>query len=229
MGSSDRAVSTAILDIDGTLVDTNYQHTISWARAFARYDIVVPLWRIHRHIGMGGDQVVQALCGEETEEQLGDEIRDAEGELYMELIDEVRPMEGARELILALRERGHRVVLASSAKDKEVDRYLDMLDAREIADGWTTSADVERTKPAPDLVHAALELVDGGPSSAVMVGDTPWDVKSAGEAGVETIAVITGGFSEQELSEAGAIAVFESVADLCERIDTTRLSGGGSR
>ncbi len=229
MGSADRAVSTAILDIDGTLVDTNYQHTISWARAFARHDIVVPLWRIHRHIGMGGDQVVQALCGEQVEEQLGDEIRDAEGDLYMELIGEVRPMEGARELILALRERGHQVVLASSAKDEEVEHYLDMLDAREIADGWTTSGDVERTKPAPDLVHAALDRVAGGPDSAVMVGDTPWDVKSAAQAGVETITVITGGFSEQELSEAGAIAVFESVAELCEQIDTTRLSAGGTR
>jgi HAD superfamily hydrolase (TIGR01509 family) len=229
MGSSDRAVSTAILDIDGTLVDTNYQHTISWARALARHDLVVPLWRIHRHIGMGGDQVVEALCGEEVEARLGDEIRDAEGELYMELIDEVRPMEGARELILALRDRGHRVVLASSAEDEEVDRYLDMLDAREIADGWTTSGDVERTKPAPDLVHAALDRVGGEPDSAVMVGDTPWDVKSAAEAGVETIAVITGGFSEQELREAGAIAVFESVADLGEQLDATRLSGGGTR
>jgi HAD superfamily hydrolase (TIGR01509 family) len=229
MGSSNRGVSTAVLDIDGTLVDTNYHHTISWARAFARYDIVVPLWRIHRHIGMGGDQVVQALCGEQAEERLGDEIREAESEFYMELIDEVHPMDGARALILALRDRGHHVVLASSAKDKEVDRYLDMLDAREIADGWTTSADVERTKPAPDLVHAALELVDDEAGSAVMVGDTPWDVKSAAKAGVETIAVITGGFSGQELSEAGAIAVFESVAELCERIDTTRLSGGGPR
>jgi HAD superfamily hydrolase (TIGR01509 family) len=229
MGSSDRAVSTAILDIDGTLVDTNYQHTISWARAFGRHGIVVPLRRIHRHIGMGGDQVVEALCGEEIEKRLGDEIRDAEGELYMELIGEVRPMEGARELILALRARGHQVVLASSAKDEEVDRYLDMLDAREIADGWTTSGDVERTKPAPDLVHAALNRVAAGPDCAVMVGDTPWDVKSAAEAGVETIAVITGGFSEQELSEAGAITVFESVAELCEQLDTTRLSGGGTR
>ena len=215
---------TAILDIDGTLVDTNYQHTISWARAFARHDIVVPLWRIHRHIGMGGDQVVEALCGEEVEQRLGDAIRDAEGELYMELIDEVRAMEGSRELIEDLRDRGHRVVLASSAKEKEVDHYLDMLDARDLADGWTTSADVERTKPAPDLVHAALERIGGDPGSAVMIGDTPWDVRSAGEADVETIAVITGGFSEQELREAGAVAVFESVAELREQLDTTRLS-----
>ncbi len=223
MRSSEKSASIAILDIDGTLVDTNYQHTISWARAFAAHDIDVPLWRVHRHIGMGGDQVVEALCGREVEERLGDEIRAAEGERYMELIDEVRPMEGARGLIEALKDRGHRVVLASSAKAEEVERYLDMLDARELADAWTTSADVERTKPAPDLVHAALVRVGGEPSSAVMIGDTPWDVRSAGEAGVETIAVITGGFSEQELREAGAVAVFESVAELGEQLDTTAL------
>jgi len=214
---------TAILDIDGTLVDTNYHHTISWARAFSRHDIVVPLWRIHRHIGMGGDQVVPALCGEEVEERLGDQIREAEGDLYMELIDEVRPMEDARELIVALRDRGHRVVLASSAKPQEVDHYLDLLEARDLADDWTTSGDVEQTKPAPDLVHAALEKAGDPASNAVMVGDTPWDVRSAGDAGVETIAVITGGFSEQELREAGAVAVFESVAELLEQLDTTRL------
>ena len=223
MGSSDGTTATAILDIDGTLVDTNYQHTISWARALAQHDLAVPLWRIHRHIGMGGDQVVESLCGAEVERRYGDQIRAAEGERYMELIDEVRPMEGARELIEELKRRGHRVVLASSAKPEEVEHYLDMLDARELAEDWTTSGDVERTKPAPDLVHAALEKVGDGPQNAVMVGDTPWDVKSAGEAGVETIAVITGGFSEQELRDAGAVAVFESVADLCAKLDSTRL------
>jgi len=223
MTDSDSAAMTAILDIDGTLVDTNYHHVISWARAFARHDITVPLWQIHRHIGMGGDQVVIALCGEEVDERLGDEIREAEGEFYMELINEVRPMEGARELIEDLRRRGHPVVLASSAKDEEVEHYLDLLDARELANAWTTSGDVERTKPAPDLVHAALERMDDDAGGAVMVGDTPWDVRAAAEAGVETITVITGGFSEQELREAGAIDVFESVAELRERLDTTRL------
>jgi HAD superfamily hydrolase (TIGR01509 family) len=215
---------TAILDIDGTLVDTNYHHVISWARAFARHDITVALWRIHRHIGMGGDQVVSALCGDEVEERLGDEIRDAESGFYMELINEVRPMEGARELIEDLRRRGHPVVLASSAKDKEVEHYLDLLDARELANAWTTSGDVERTKPAPDLVHSALQKLGDDAGSAVMVGDTPWDVRSAAEAGVETITVITGGFSEQELREAGAVEVFESVAELRARLDRTRLA-----
>jgi HAD superfamily hydrolase (TIGR01509 family) len=209
----------AILDVDGTLVDTNYHHVIAWYRAFRRHDIVLPLWRIHRHIGMGGDQVVGALAGEAVERERGDDIRADEKELYFELIEEVKPFEGARGLIEKLKERGHTVVLASSAKAEEVDHYLDLLDARELADGWTTSADVEATKPHPDLVIAAVEKAGGG--EAVMVGDTPWDCKSARGAGVPTVCVRTGGFSEQELRDAGAVAVFESIAQLAERLGET--------
>jgi phosphoglycolate phosphatase-like HAD superfamily hydrolase len=124
---------------------------------------------------------------------------------------------------VALKDRGHRVVLASSAKDTEVDHYLELLDARELVDGWTTSADVTSTKPAPDLVHAALQRVAANPDDAVMVGDTPWDVRAAAQAGVGTITVITGGFSEAELRESGAVAVYESVADLLDDLDGTRL------
>jgi HAD superfamily hydrolase (TIGR01549 family) len=213
----------AILDIDGTLVDTNYQHAIAWYRAFRRHDIVLPVWLIHRHIGMGGDQLVGALTDEQTEQAKGDDIRAAEKELYFELIDEVSTMEGSRELIERLKERGHRVILASSAKADEVDRYLDLLDARELADDWTTSADVEATKPEPDLVHAALDRAGGSHHDAVMVGDTPWDIHAAKHAGVGTLAVRTGGFGADELREAGALDVFESVAELCSSLDRTPL------
>jgi HAD superfamily hydrolase (TIGR01509 family) len=213
----------AILDIDGTLVDTNYHHTIAWYRAFRRHGIVLPIWRIHRHIGMGGDQVVKALTDERTERQQGDEIRATEGSLYGELIGEVEPMAGSRELIEELKERGHTVVLASSAKEQEVDCYLDLLEARELADSWTTSADVEATKPEPDLVKAALERAGGEAGEATMVGDTPWDVKAALGADVGTIAVLTGGFAAAELRDAGALEVFESVAELCSQLDQTAL------
>jgi HAD superfamily hydrolase (TIGR01509 family) len=214
-------VAIAILDIDGTLVDTNYHHAIAWYRAFRQHDVILPIWRIHRHIGMGGDQLVSALAGDEAEEEKGDDIRTAEKALYLALIEEVEPMEGARALISDLKDAGHTVVLASSAKEDEVDHYLDLLDARELADDWTTSADVETTKPAPDLVQAALEKAGGG--DAVMVGDTPWDVKAAAQAGVETIAVLTGGFAEAELTEAGARAVFESIEELRRRLGETPL------
>ena len=219
-------MATAILDIDGTLVDTNYHHAIAWFRAFVAHDIVHPIWRIHRHIGMGGDQLVTALCGEDTERELGDRIRDAEGAEYARLIGEVRTMQGSRELIATLKDRGRVVVLASSAKQDEVDAYLDLLDARELADAWTSSADVEATKPEPDLVRAALDRVGATADDAVMVGDTPWDVEAAKRAGVGTLAVVTGGFAEQELREAGAVDVFESVAELLERLDQTPLGNG---
>ena len=209
----------AILDVDGTLVDTNYHHAIAWYRAFRQHGIVLPIWRIHRHIGMGGDQLVAALAGEGTEERQGDDIRAAEKALYLALIDEVQPFRDARELIVDLRGRGVSVVLASSAKAEEVDHYLDLLDAREITDAWTTSADVEHTKPAPDLVAAALSKADADPSDAFMVGDTPWDVEAAGRGDVPTYAVLTGGFSAQELEEAGAKKVYESVSEMRAALD----------
>jgi HAD superfamily hydrolase (TIGR01509 family) len=214
---------TAILDIDGTLVDTNYQHAVAWYRAFRQSEIVLPVWRIHRHIGMGGDQVIAALTDERTEDEKGDEIRSAEKALYMAMIEEVEPFDGARELIERLKDAGRTVVMASSAKENEVDHYLDLLDARELADDWTTSADVEATKPEPDLVQAALDKGGTEPGDAVMLGDTPWDCEAAKRAGVETVALLTGGFAEQELTEAGAVAVFESIPALLDRIEETPL------
>ena len=211
----------AILDIDGTLVDTNYHHAIAWYRAFRQHELIVPVWRIHRALGMGGDQLVTHLVGEEADEEHGDDIRTAEKALYLTFIEEVEPFEGARELMVDLKERGHRVVLASSAKANELDHYLDLLDARAVADDWTSSADVEQTKPAPDLVQAALEKA--GTDTGVMVGDTNWDIEAARNAGVETIAVMTGGFGRDELQDAGAVAVFDSMQELRQRIAETPL------
>lgn len=221
---SPAAMEIAVLDIDGTLVDTNYHHALAWYRAFRRFEITLPVWKIHRHIGMGGDQLVGALTDERTERRLGEDIRAAEKDLYFELIEEVEPMEGSRELISDLKQRGHVVVLASSAKQDEVDHYLGLLAAGELADAWTTSADVESTKPAPDLVHAALERVSGSAEDALMIGDTPWDVLAARRAGVETLAVLTGGFAIEELRESGASEVFESVEELRVGLDRTPLA-----
>src|SRR3954447_20321019 len=119
-----RAVALAILDIDGTLVDTNYHHAVAWYRAFRQHGVVLPIWRIHRHIGMGGDQLVAALTDDSVESEKGDDIRAAEQPLYLAFIEEIEPMESARELISDLKDRGHTVVLASSAKEDEVDHYL---------------------------------------------------------------------------------------------------------
>ena len=213
--------AAALLDVDGTLVDSNYQHAIAWYRAFRDHDVTPPMWRIHRHIGMGGDQLVAAVAGQALERESGDSIRGAEKRLYGELIDEVSVFEGARELLDELKRRGHDVVLASSAKQEEVEHYVDLLDARGLADSWTTSADVERTKPAPDLVAVAMQRA--GALSAVMVGDSTWDIEAAARAELKTLAVLTGGFSEAELLDAGAVAVFESLVDLRLGLDSTPL------
>ena len=212
----------AILDVDGTLVDTNYHHALAWYRAFRRHGITLPLWRLHRHVGMGGDKYVAALAGDEVEERLGDDLREAWEEIFNATIDEVAPLEGARELIAELKDRGCTVVLASSSVEDHLDHFLDLLDVRALADAWTMKDDVEASKPEPDLVKAAIEKA--GTRDAVMLGDTPWDVEAAAKAGLATVCVMTGGFSKQELADAGAVAVFESIEELRGRLDETPLS-----
>ena len=161
------SLPTALLDVDGTLVDTNYQHALAWFRAFRRHGIVLPIWRIHRRIGMGGDHLVAALCGDDAERRIGKRVREA-------------------------------------------------------VDGWTTAADVEHTKLDPDLVAAGKAKAGGG--DAVLVGDSTWDCEAGRRCAVPTIALLTGGFSARELRDAGAACVFESIAELCERIAETPLA-----
>jgi HAD superfamily hydrolase (TIGR01509 family) len=210
-----------IFDIDGTLVDTNYQHALAWFRAFRQHGVVMPIWQIHRAIGIGSDRIVEMLAGEQTEQELGETLRGAEGPLYQDMIDEVEPMKGAHELLRDLKQAGHAVILASSAEEEDAERYIELLDAKGFVDGYTTSSDVKQSKPEPDIVNAAIEKAGGGP--AVMIGDSSWDCKAATRAKLPSIGVLTGGYSEQELTEAGATTVFESVEHLREHLKTTNL------
>lgn len=216
--------STAIVDIDGTLVDTNYHHVLAWQRAMAAHGHEVPGWHIHRAIGMGGDQLVGHLLGDDVEARQGDDLRAAESERYQELIGEVRPFAGARDLLGTLHDQGLTVVLASSAKEAELEHYLELLDARPVVDGWTSSADVEATKPAPDVVEAALERA--GDRDAVLIGDTVWDVEAAARAGIPAIAVLSGGIGADELRDAGAIRVADDVRALAADLTATPLAAG---
>jgi HAD superfamily hydrolase (TIGR01549 family) len=211
----------ALLDVDGTLIDTNYHHALAWYRAFREHGAAPPVWRIHRHIGMGGDHLVPALVPG-IEQERHEAIEETRKREYAKLIAEVEPFAEAHDLIADLKRRGTAVVLASSSPQDELDRYLDLLDARKVADAWTTKDDVDATKPAPDLVLAALEKA--GAEDAVMLGDTKWDIESARKAGIETICLITGGWSRQELVDAGAAAVFESIPELRQKLDETPLS-----
>ena len=215
----------AVVDVDGTLVDSNYQHALAWYRAFRSLGETFPIWRIHRLIGMGGDQLVAALGGDDVEARIGDEARERWVQEVDPLMTEVALLPGARELIVALKERGHRVVLASSGKPHHVDRALDMLDARDLADAWTTSEDVDTTKPAPDLLHVALEKI-GEPADApsVVIGDSVYDVEAAKNAGMPAIVVRSGGFGDDELRDAGAVGIYDTPADLTAELDATALA-----
>ncbi len=211
-------IDTLVFDIDGTLVDTNYQHALAWYRAFRRFDLSPALWRIHRAIGMGGDQLVEAVAGKQVEDEHGDDLRAAWTEEFDKFLPEVQPFEGAEPLLAEVRKRGVKLVLASSGESKHVDHYLDLLNGRELAEAWTTSEDAEQTKPAPDLVETAMAKVDG--VDAVMIGDSTWDAKAAQRAGLPTFAVRTGGFSVEELLEAGAAKVYDSLEELQADLDT---------
>jgi phosphoglycolate phosphatase-like HAD superfamily hydrolase len=206
-------VPTAVVDIDGTLVDSNYQHVIAWDRAFAAVGEHPPLWRIHRHIGMGGDQFVSSVAGEDCEAAHGDHVRELEKDLYGDLMPEVRVIEGAGELVERLAEAGWSVVLSSSARAEEVDHYFDLIGAGQHAEGRTDSGDVEETKPSPDLIESALDRVEDT-GDAIMIGDSVWDIEAAARAGVPSVAVLTGGFPEGSLRDAGAVEVLDSVAGI---------------
>jgi phosphoglycolate phosphatase-like HAD superfamily hydrolase len=207
----------AIVDVDGTLVDTNYHHALAWYRSFREHDVTVPLWKLHRHVGMGGDKYVAAVAGDDVEEELGDDLRGRWEKLFGDVIDEIAPLPGARDLLVALKREGLAVVIASSSIQDHLDVFLDLLDAREIVDDWTMKDDVEQSKPEPDLVCVALDKA--GTDDAFMIGDTPWDVESARKAGIPTLCVLTGGFARSELEHAGAVAVHESVAEIAASLD----------
>jgi HAD superfamily hydrolase (TIGR01509 family) len=215
----------AVLDVDGTLVDSNYQHALAWYRALRSVGETFPIWRLHRLIGMGGDNVVLSLGGEELEQRVGEEARKRQGEEVDALIDEIAPLPGARDLLLAIKERGHRLVLASSGQPRHVDFAVDLLDARDIADAITSAEDAEQTKPAPDLLQVALEKLGAGPDDAsVMIGDSVWDVEAAKKAGMPAIAVRSGGFGDDELRDAGAIGIYDTPGDLAKALDETPLA-----
>jgi HAD superfamily hydrolase (TIGR01549 family) len=213
--------AAALLDVDGTLVDTNYQHALAWFRAFRRFEIVVPVWRLHRHIGMGGDQYVAAVAGDAVERRHGDDLRDAHDEEFAPVRDECEPLEGAHELLVELKRRGLTLVVASSSDKGDLEHFIGVLEAKELLDDATSADDVEKTKPDPEPIEVAL--TKAGTRDAVMVGDSRWDIEAAAKAGLQTICLLTGGWSELELRDHGAAAVFESIPHLIENLDETPL------
>jgi len=220
------AITAVLFDIDGTLVDSNDHHVLAWKEAFAgigaRFDRQV----IHDQIGKGTDMLVPTLLpdlDEEAQERLGKAHGDAFKARYLA---EVKPFPDARDLLVRTHAAGLRVVLASSASKDELDHYLDLLDARELVSETTSADDVERTKPAPDIFATALDKIGSPPADEVIViGDTPYDVEAAGKCGVAAIAVRSGGFGDDVLTQAGAVAIHDDVAALLRDYDRSPLAG----
>ena len=206
--------SAVLFDIDGTLVDSTYHHALAWQRAFDSREITIPFWRIHRTIGMGGDKLVAHVAGEDVESEHGDALRDVWREEYVKIKPEVRALPGATDLVKKLASGGFQVALASSGDPEFADETLDDLDIRDDIAALKTSQDADGSKPQPDLIEVTLEDLDV--RHAVLVGDTPYDVQSAEGAGVRCIAVRSGGYSESELVEAGAVLVVDAPEDLLD-------------
>ena len=221
MSDDDRVA--VLLDIDGTLVDSNYLHIDAWDRAFVMAGHPVEMWRIHRAIGMDSGKLIERLLGEEAAE-VAEAVQREHALLYSHMTDRLRVITGARELLQELSRRGHVVVLATSAPQDELEDLLDVLHVDEAIDAVTSSEDVDAAKPDPGLIQIALERASVPARRAVMIGDSVWDIEAAARAGVASIGVRTGGYSAEELLEAGAAAVYDDVAHLLAELDRSLLS-----
>ncbi|MCO8125909.1 HAD family phosphatase [Acidimicrobiia bacterium EGI L10123] len=208
-----------LFDVDGTLTDTNYLHTLAWRRAFLDNGHDVASWRIHRLIGASGTKLMEDCIGREDED-----VKSAWRSHFEELAPEVQAFPGARDLIRTVQDRGGRAVLATSSPEDLVAHHLRALDLDESGvDGITTDTDVAHAKPAPDVFLTALAKADGAASRAVVIGDTGWDLQAAKAAGIGALAVRTGGWGHDELVQAGAVEVHDDVGTLCRDVETSAL------
>ncbi|HEY3955236.1 MAG TPA: HAD family hydrolase [Streptosporangiaceae bacterium] len=207
-------LKAVLFDVDGTLADTNYLHAVTWWEAFAQADHDVAMADIHRAIGMGSDRMLDALLPADRDRGQDDTIRAGHTALYSVFWTRLRPLPGAAELLRACKKQSWRVVLASSADPVEFTALRAALDAEDAIDDATSSGDVEASKPAPDLVQVALDKAGADPGETVFVGDTVWDVRACQRAAVPCIGLLSGGISEAELREAGAVKAYKNPADL---------------
>jgi HAD superfamily hydrolase (TIGR01509 family) len=217
-------ISAVLFDVDGTLVDTTYLNAVTWWEAFRQYGHHVAMARIHRAIGMGSDKLLDHLLPPDRDRTVDDEIRSAHTALYAPYWPRLRAFDGAADLLRACANRGLRVVLASSANEREMGALRNALDAEDVIAAATSSGDAAESKPAPDILQIALERSGVTPEAAVFVGDTVWDVQACQKAGLACIAFLTGGSGREELREAGAVEVYEGPATLLESLQDSLIA-----
>ena len=224
--TSGRRPRAVLLDVDGTLVDSSYVHTLAWWQALRQHGRTVPMARIHRAIGLGSDRIVEHLLGEHHS---GDDaaVVASHGALVAAWHDRLVPLPGARDLLRRCHEAGLVVVLSTSAGARDVAALRAVLDADEYVDEVTTSADAERSKPDTDILDAALQRIDVPAEDCVFVGDAVWDVEAARRAGMPCVGLECGGTSAHELREAGAVGVWSTPSDLVAHWDASPLGAAG--
>jgi HAD superfamily hydrolase (TIGR01509 family) len=216
-------IRAVLLDIDGTLVDSNDAHARAWVRAFEEHGVEVDPVVVRRAIGMGGDQLMPQVSGVGEDMKLGRQIAERRTSIFQnELLPAVKPLAGADRLVRALKDRGLTLVAASSASEEELARLLDIVGVRDALDGATSRDAAAASKPEPDIIHAALARAGVGADEALMIGDTPYDIEAAAKAGVRTIAFRSGGWSDSDLK--GALAIYNGPQDLLEHLDQSPLN-----
>jgi HAD superfamily hydrolase (TIGR01509 family) len=215
-------VRGVILDVDGTLVESNDAHAHAWVEALAEHDYDLPFEKIRRLIGMGGDKLLPAATGQDSQSEIGKRISERRREIFKtRYLPSVKPFPKVRELLSHMRERGLKLVVASSAQPDELDQLLEIAGAKRLVEDTTSSKDADNSKPDPDIVQVALDNLGYPPAEVVMLGDTPYDIEAATKAGINTIALLCGGWSEQDLSQ--ALAIYADPADLLEHYESSPL------
>ncbi|HEU4559490.1 MAG TPA: HAD family hydrolase [Longimicrobium sp.] len=213
-----------ILDVDGTLIDTNDAHAHAWVDVCHEFGHEVAFGKVRRMIGMGGDRVLPSLTGLEEESETGEKMKERRGEIFRErYLPSCQPFPRARELLERFRDDGMQLVVATSASKDDMAALLKAADVADLIQAKTSSSDADNSKPAPDIVEAALENAGCGPDEAVMLGDTPYDVQASGRAGVRCVALRCGGWDDDALSD--AVAIYQDPADLLAHYERSPFAG----
>jgi len=216
----------AIFDIDGTLIDSVDLHALAWHEAMVKFGHDVSFERARSQIGKGGDQLIPVFLSADEERDHGKEMENWRGNRFKTAhLPLVRPFSAVPDLLRRLRHAGVRVAVASSAKKDELAKYLDIAGITDLVDVTTSSDDVEESKPAPDIFETALEKLGIKASDAVAIGDTPYDAIAAGKAGIATIGVLCGGFTEEHLRQAGCAEIYTGPAGLFACFESSLLAG----
>ncbi|MEY2489012.1 MAG: hypothetical protein QOC70_954 [Verrucomicrobiota bacterium] len=220
-------IRAAIFDLDGTLVDSNDLHVQAWQETFRHFGKEIPLEKLREQIGKGGDQYLPVFLSEKELREIGKQMDEFRGKIFKrKYLPRVRPFPRVRELFERVRSDGKKIALASSGKADEVEYYQKLIGIEGLVDCQTTADDVAHSKPKPDVFIAALRLLGHlSPEQAVAIGDTPYDIEAAKKIDLPTIALLCGGFPEDDLRDAGAIAIFREPADLLDRYYQSPLAG----